>query len=167
VTETPLHTAAHEYRIMRDKLLEAMPELAEDEECLRDTLEGATTITDQLAALVRSAINDEAMADGLKEHQVKLANRKTSLLERARKKRAIAMHYMSDLGLKRITASDMTVTVKPVPPSVVIVDESLLTDQFVRIRREPDKTAIKEALKAGAVPGAILSNGSETLQVKI
>jgi hypothetical protein len=163
----PLHTAAQAYRIMRDKLLEQMPELAEDEECLRDTLEGATTVTDQLAALVRSAAQDEAMADGLKEHQTKLANRKTALLDRARKKRAIAMHYMGDLGLKRIVTDDMTVTIRPVQPSVVIVDESLLPENLTRVKREPDKKAIKEALATGVVPGAVMSNGGETLQVKI
>jgi hypothetical protein len=165
--ETPIHTAAAAYRIMRDKLLEQMPELADDEDCLRDTLEGATTIQDQLAALVRSAVQDEALAEGLKEYQVKLTNRKVALLDRARRKRAIALHYMADLGMKSIVGPDLTISRRPVPPSVVIVDETALPKELMRVKYEPDKTAIKAALKTGTVAGAILSHGSETLQVKI
>lgn len=163
----PLPTAAQDYRLKRESLLAAMPELADDEDCLRDTLDGCTSIQDQLAALIRSAIEDEAMADGLKEHQIKLANRKTALTSRAMRKREVVLNYMADLGLPKIKTPDMTISRRPVPPSVVIVDESLLPKEFVRTKTEPDKLAIKAALASGTVPGAIMSNGSETLQVKI
>jgi hypothetical protein len=74
---------------------------------------------------------------------------------------------MADLALPKISAPDMTISRRPVPPSVVIVDESLLPKELLRVRTEPDKTAIKAALASGPVAGAIMSNGSETLQVKI
>lgn len=163
-----LATHAQAYRILRDQLLERYPELAEDEDCLRDTLEGATTINDQLAALARSALNDEAMANGLAEYQVKLADRKRDLQLRALKKRMAVLNYMNDLNLKNVTAPDLAVTRKNVPPAVVITDEAALPDQFCRFKREPNKTAIKSALQDGKeVPGAMMGNGSETIMLKV
>jgi hypothetical protein len=167
MNHTPLPTAAQDYRIKRESLLAAMPELADDDDCLRDTLEGCTTIQDQLAALIRSALEDQAMADGLKVYREQLYTRWTKLTERATRKRAIALHYMADLGMPKISTPDMTISRRPVPPSVVIVDESLLPKELLRVRTEPDKTAIKAALANGPVAGAIMSNGSETISVKI
>lgn len=56
---------------------------------------------------------------------------------------------------------------KATPKSVVILDEKLLKDEFIRIKREPDKIAIKKAIDDGkTVDGAQLSNGGETLVIK-
>lgn len=42
--------------------------------------------------------------------------------------------------------------------SVEILDEEALPDEFFRVKREPNKTAIKEAIKGGAaVEGAIIA----------
>ena len=50
--------------------------------------------------------------------------------------------------------------------AVEILDEKMLPSEFVRVKTEPDKTAIKEALKEGAsVPGAKLT-ARMNLQVK-
>jgi hypothetical protein len=163
-----LHREAQDYRILRERLLEQMPELANDPDCLLDTLDGATNVKEQLAALIRSALQDEALVDGLHEYEAKLADRKCSLKARALRKRRIALSYMSELNLKNITAPDLTVTRKAVPPLVLITTEADIPDQFMRIKREPDKTAIRQALTNGeSVPGCTMSNGSETLQVKI
>jgi phage host-nuclease inhibitor protein Gam len=161
-------TSAQAYRLIRDKLLEQLPELADDPECLLDTLEGLTTINEQLAALIRSAVNDEAMAEGLQNYQLKLADRRRAFETRANRKRIAVLHYMTDLDLKNVTAPDLTVTRKNTAPAVIITDETALPDEFVRVKREPDKPAIKKALTAGeTVAGATMSNGSQTLQVKI
>ena len=53
-------------------------------------------------------------------------------------------------------------------PRVIITDETLLPPDCVRIKREPDKIAIKERLSRGEpVPGATLSNSEETLAMRI
>jgi hypothetical protein len=165
-----LSTAAHAYRILREQLLERMPSLADDEDCLLDTLEGMTTIHEQLTELVRSALRDEAFVEGLTQYQVKLAERRAALKARAEQKRRAVTHFMEDLGLKRLAAPDLNVTRRAVAPSVVIFDPASIPENFVRVTvtREPDKTAIKQALKDGqAVAGAALSNGGETISVKV
>jgi hypothetical protein len=50
---------------------------------------------------------------------------------------------------------------------VIIPDESLVPDRYMRIKREPDKKAIGTDLRAGhAVPGASLGNPLPTIVVK-
>jgi hypothetical protein len=165
---TRLAIEAANYRLKRETLLEQYPDLAADEEALLDTLEGLTDVHEQLAALLRSAVEDEALADGLHEYQAKLADRKSIMQARAIRKRRIALRYMSDLDIKKIVSPDMTITRKPVPPSVLIIDITLIPEAFTRVRREPDKVALKAALAEGEViPGAALSNGGETLAVRI
>lgn len=164
----PLETAAATYRILRDELLQKYPELAEDETALLDTLEGLTTVNEQITALLRSAVNDEFAVEGMKQHIDALLKRRVYMQGRADKKRRIALHYMEDCGIKLINAPDMTISQRAVAPSVVINDVDLIPDNYMRVRKEPDKTAIKDALKNGqSVPGCSMSNGGSTIAIKI
>ena len=49
---------------LRRRLIEADPEI--DETTLLDTLEGATNLHEAIGEVVRSALDDETLADGLK-----------------------------------------------------------------------------------------------------
>jgi hypothetical protein len=53
-------------------------------------------------------------------------------------------------------------------PSPVVADEGKLPDQFWRVKREVNKTAINDWLKAGNPPpeGVVMNNGSRTLTIK-
>ena len=163
-----LNQSVTDYKTLKAKLLDAMPELAEDPECLVDTLEGITDTQDQIAALVRTAEEDEALADGLKSYIERMRNRYAWLVDRAQKKKQVALNHMIDLGIPKITTPDMTIGKRFVSPKVIVTDANIIPDEWCRIIREPDKTLIKKALKAGgAVPGCTLGNGYETLTVKI
>lgn len=156
------------FRILKEKLLEEMPELANDPECLLDTIDGLTDTTEQITTLVRSAVEDENLVEELEIYMSRLRDRKSWLEHRAKKKRAIALHAMQEIDVKHITAPDMNIGVRFVPPAVVIVNEDLIPFSFLRIRKEPDKALIKDELKHGrTVPGATLGNGNFTLSVKI
>ena len=158
-----------DYKTLKAKLLDAMPSLAEsDPECLVDTLEGITDTHEQLAQLVRTAEEDEALSDGLKGYVERLRNRYAWLIDRAQRKKQVALNHMIDLGINKITTPDMTISRRFVSPKVIVTDETMIPDEWCRIIREPDKTLIKKALKAGGqVPGCTLGNGYETIAVKI
>jgi hypothetical protein len=60
-----------------------------------------------------------------------------------------------------------TVSYRANPQSVVIVDESKIPDEYKKTTITVDKAALKKALQDGDVLGAQLSNGGESLQVRI
>jgi hypothetical protein len=71
--------------------------------------------------------------------------------------------------IKTVETPAGTITRKSVPPSVLIVDEAAIpADYWKPSDPKLDKKAVGEALKAGReVPGAMMSNGGETLQVRV
>ena len=51
---------------------------------------------------------------------------------------------------------------------VVIIDEALIPDEYVRIKKEPDKTKIGVALRQCVdVPGAVLKNSASVLRITV
>ena len=67
----------------------------------------------------------------------------------------------------RIELPEATLSIRVGMPKVVVTDEAVLPDTLCRIKREPDKTKIKESLLAGnAVEGAVLSNAEHTLTIR-
>ncbi len=160
--------AIAQHERLRDELLKRWPELAADEEALADTLEGASDLPDAIAKIIRSALADECLAGGTSEHIAKLQKRKQYLEYRAVRKRAMALYAMQEGNLPRITQPDFSAHVGRSRGKVIITDEDALTLNYVRYKKEPDKTAIGEALRKGdTVEGATLSNPEPTLTVKI
>jgi hypothetical protein len=158
---------AQEYLRQREALLQAFPELAEDEATLRDTLEGISHAPDLIATFIRDARSDEAMAEALKAMIGDMVIRKERFVYRAERRRLAAQRLMDACELRKIEMPDFTASVRSVPSKVVIDDEAALPDTLCRTIRQPDKAAIREALAMGAVTGAHLTNGSETLTIRV
>jgi len=55
----------HRFHELRRRLIEADPEI--DETTLLDTLEGATNLTEALGEVIRAALDEEALADSLRD----------------------------------------------------------------------------------------------------
>lgn len=70
---------------LRRRLLELYPDL--DEQTLNDTLEGATDLREALAALLRSALEDECLAKGLRLLREAMKSRLERFEKRAESKR--------------------------------------------------------------------------------
>ncbi len=133
---------------LRRRLIADHPDL--DDDTLADTLEGATNLHEAIAALVRSALEDEAMARGLKGRLEDLTARLGRIEERAARKREIALHAMDEAGLSKITAPDVTISLRAGPASLVITDESLIPEWFfVPQPAKLDRRKVLEVLKAG------------------
>ena len=151
---------------LRRRLLELYPDL--DDQTLNDTLEGATNFKEAVAALIRSALDDETLAKALKERIDSMRSRLSRLEARASGKRVLVVESMQAADLQKMTEPDFTASVRIGPPSVDIVDEDRLPIDFLMPQPpKPDKRAILDALSKGAVvPGALLANPKFSLSVR-
>jgi hypothetical protein len=161
-----LNRVAQEHAALLAELLGRWPELATDEETLADTLEGVSRLPEAIAAVIRSALDDEADCTSIAERIKHLQARRKRLEERADRKRALALHFCQEGRLQRIPAPDFTASVSMTKGRVIITDDRALGDAWMRIKKESDKTKIGEALRLGVqVDGAELSNPAPTLRV--
>jgi hypothetical protein len=162
----PLKAEAQRFTLLKERLTRDYPDL--DDETLFDTLEGASTLPEQLQVLIRSALDDESLVEALKIRMGDMRARVTRLEGRAERKRALAAEVMRETGLPRVNAPDFTASTRPVPPGLVVQDEAAIpADYWVPQPPKLNRQGLLSALKAGtAVPGAGLSNGGSTLAVR-
>lgn len=161
-----LEFAAITYRTLRDRIRTEDPQI--DEQTLADTVEGLTDLHEIVAAIIRLALADEALATGLKYRITEMQDRLERLQDRASKRRQIAKDVMVELDLKKITAPDFTVSVRPGMPSLLVLDEASVPSIYWQ-PSEPrlNRQKLSSELKGGAeIAGATLSNPEPVLSVR-
>jgi len=161
-----LNFAVIAYRSIRDRIRTDDPQI--DEQTLADTVEGLTDLHEVIAAIVRGALADEALATGLKGRIAEMEERLDRLWDRAAKRRQIVKEVMVEFDLKKITAPDFSVAIRPGMPSLVVLNEDVVPSIFW----EPSEPRLKRQellneLKGGSViEGAALSNPEPVLTVR-
>jgi Siphovirus Gp157 len=163
---TQLTFAAINYRTIRDRIRAEDPQI--DEQTLADTVDGLTDLHEIVQAIIRSAITDEALARGLKCRIADMQERLDRLQDRASKRRQIAKDVMVELDLKKITAPDFTVSVRPGLPALVVLDEDVIPKIYwdpgePRLRRQELAGDLKQGEE---IAGAALSNPEPVLSVR-
>jgi hypothetical protein len=155
------------YKAIRERIIRL--EEGVDDSTLADTLEGLTDLHEVIAAIIRSALIDEAMVAGLKAHIQSLQERLERLAHRATERRRISRDAMVEVAIKKISAPDFTVSLRPGTPALMVVDEKAIPQPYWE-QRDPklNKLDLIADLKAGvSVPGAHLSNPEPVLNVRI
>jgi len=148
-------------------LLIEFPQLADDEELLRDTLEGNTRFNEIMERFLSAMRENETLAEAVSKRVGKLRERQTRLTHRAQFYRSLMHRLMDRAGIKSLPLPEAKIVVVNSPEKVIITDEAAISDAFMRITKEPDKVAIKSALKNGTViSGATLSNGGTTISIR-
>src|SRR5262245_15371917 len=94
------------FQWLRRRLVEEYPSL--DDETIRDTLEGSTSLHELIAEILRSALFDEALQSGLRSRLEDMKQRLTRLEQRSIKKRHLALEAMTEAGLKKLEQPDFT-----------------------------------------------------------
>ena len=155
-----------EYHYLRERLQADFPEA--DEETLRDTLEGLSTLPEALAAVLRSYLDDLALAAALGIRLGDMQERLSRIERRADQKRGLVTTVMERAGIKRLAESDFTASLRAVRPSLVILDEKEIPASYWKPQPPKlDRQELALALRSGAaIAGAILGHTQMTLSVR-
>lgn len=153
---------------VRASVIADNPEVADDQRLLADLIDGETEALDIVRALIRYSLEAQMMADALSARLADLRTRKDRFERQLAMARNTAAAMLEALEWREpVVEPDFTATLGRGRVSVLITDVNALPDRLVRIKREPDKTAIGVELKDGEiVPGAELSNGGSVLAVR-
>jgi hypothetical protein len=147
-------------------LLATYPDLEQDDVLRLDMIEGETNALELIDLLIAAEREALSLEEAVKILQDRLAIRQARFANRRGAIRKYLMQLMEAARLKKVERPAATVSIAAGRPKVVITDESLIYEDFVRITREPDKDKIAKALKGGEIiPGATLSNSEQVLRI--
>lgn len=142
----------------------------DDDTVAADTLEAVIGDFEVKAQAVTAyALNIDLETKVLDEHIKHCQERKKALQKRSDSIKAYLLRNMQAANINEVRADNGTFTVKIVqnPPSVEVYDEKLLPEHLLRVKSEPDKTAIKMALRNGEnIQGARLITDGQRLSIK-
>ena len=161
-----LEFAVATYRAIRDRIRAHDPEI--DERTLADTVEGLTDLHQIVEAIIRAALEDEALASGLKGRIAEMEDRLGRLQDRASKRRQIAKDVMVELDLKKLSAPDFTASIRPGTPALMVIDEAAVPSIYWE-PRDPklNRQGLLADLKQGTeITGVSLSNPEPVLSVR-
>ena len=162
----PLAVEVSKYQMLKQRLLAGYPNC--DDETLTDTLEGITDLHEMIAAVIRSALVDEALHAGLRFRLDDMKERLSRLELRAAKKRQLALEAMTEVGLSKLEQPDFTASARAGSPALIVIAEDRIPEAYW-LPQPPklDRQAILGELKRGGeIPGAQLSNPQPVLMVR-
>lgn len=159
----------HAVKLQVTALKLAHPDLAEDDEAWLLSLESETDINELLTAVVRRIEDSKALVIGTKDRFDELKARKDRFEARVESLRNLAFKIMTTADLPKAELPEATLSIRKGQPSIIgEPDADRLPDELCKIKREPNRAAIKEALQNGqAVPGCELSNGQPSISIRI
>lgn len=148
--------------------LEASGDVDTDEAAALAVLrEEAPDVDVVIFRLLRAMTEADAVSEALGGRIVALRIRQDRFERQREDYRNIVANMLDVLGLTKWKSAEFTVSLTEGKAGVLITDPAALPDDFVRIRKEPDKTAIACALREGReVPGATLTNGRVSMTVR-
>jgi hypothetical protein len=148
-------------------LMEAYPELAEDEALRADMIEGETDLLSVMTRALDHQQEAASMVDAMKSRRSDLSERISRYERRSDAMRTLMLNLMSAADQPKITLPEATISMTKGRDAVEIIDINALPQGFYSLERKADRTAIGAALKAGeAIPGAALRTGDATLTVR-
>jgi hypothetical protein len=161
-----LQTEGRRYQVLREQIVQKFPDA--DDETIRDTLEGITDLHEMIAAVIRSALVDQALQQGLRTRLEEMRQRLARLEERGAKKRELALEAMCEAGLKKLEEPDFTASTRAgLPPLVIVAEPEIPEPYWVPQPPKLDRQGLLADLKRGVViRGAQLGNSKPCLAVR-
>ena len=149
-------------------LLNIKDVVEDDAEMIETAIEGETSLKEAISAAVDRILELDAHEEAIAVQIATLQVRRERFEHQSDRIKAAVHVAMGQAELRRLELPQATLGVRAVPPKAEIVDESMIPSKFWK-PSDPklDRKAVLEALKAKEdVPGATLSNGSETISIR-
>lgn len=141
----------------------------DDAEFAHDVVEGETNLLEAVAAAIAEIDQCEIIAAGCKAKGEEIDKRRNRAETRAARVRACIERALVMSDLQNVVLPTATITVKHLPPRLIVDDESLIPAEFW-VAQPPrlDKNALNAAAKdrPGRIPGTATTNGSVSLQIR-
>jgi Siphovirus Gp157 len=151
-----------------ERLKLEFPDLIEDLDAWELSVESETDMVTFMRSLERQRQDTAGRVVGLEQTIDNLMARKERFQRNDAAMRSMMLGLLQNAQLRKMELPEATISVRHGVPRVVITDEADLPGEYWRIKKEPDKIKIKQALEsAAAVPGASLSNSPDTITIRI
>jgi hypothetical protein len=151
------------------KIREIVATLGEDDPELNDIIQTETNIDGLLDYLVFKYATEGDMQDAINAHIDTLSARHASSQKRQDGLKSVIQVIMETLPDKTKRLPAGTVTLKAVPPKVVVTDESLLPDDVFETKavKKLIKAKVDELYQAnGSLAGCYETNGGQTISIR-
>jgi len=121
-----------------------------------------------IAAVIRSALVDEALQTGLRTRLEEMRSRLERFEQRSVKKRQLALDAMCEVGLKKLEQPDFTASARAGMHSLLLISETEVPAEYwVPQPSKLDRQALLADLKRGKkITGAQVSNSKPVLGVR-
>jgi len=162
-----LYTIADQY--LQD--VQKLQDMDINDETFADTLESLSGDLEVKATNVALFIrNLEANANAIKEAEKTMYDRRKAVEGKIDRIRQYLLDNMLRTGISKIESPYLCLSIRKNPPSVEVINQGMIPDEYFDIPEPPpptlNKNRLKEDLKAGVViEGARLTSGS-SLQIK-
>lgn len=118
-------------------------------------------LEEKLESTAKVIRNLEAEAEALEAEEKRLKARKMAVRNRIADIKGYVQQNLEAMGKDKVTSGIFKWSIQANAPSVNILDESLIPDDYWKIERKPMKTEIKMAIEAGE-----LTEGVELVRTK-
>jgi hypothetical protein len=150
------------------ELLAALGDDAQDDDLAHDMIEGETDFFEAVERVLSEIDECEIMQAGIKDMQKRLSDRLARVSGRADRLRGLIDQAFQMAEIKSHKFASATISTKTVPRKLIVTDESQIPARFYEPQPPKlDRKALLDAMKAGeGVPGADMSNGGTTIQIR-
>lgn len=164
---TQLYVLTEQFRELQSLAVNADEDMAV---AVRDTMQAIEgEFEEKGKALAVIVLNMDTDVEALDKEIDRLTERKRAIKNRQESLKDYLRENMEAAGIKRISCPLFSITCAEGREIAVIDEESLLPDEFMRVKTDvaPDKAEIAKALKAGTeVPGAHLERAKSSIRIK-
>jgi predicted nuclease with TOPRIM domain len=160
-----LYELSEQYRTLDDLLMQGIENQSDADAYAKLYEELQGSFEEKAEAICCVMRNTQAFVQAVEDEIARLKDRKQALESKIDRLKDYLETEMVKTDQDKLKTPLFTIWMQQNPSSVQ-VDELLLPDEFWRVKREPDKTAIKAALEKGSVEGAQIVQGEKSLRFK-